>query len=341
MEYTEKAVLDSVQGANLAREDLSNTLSVTDGPQRPVTQGMEQVPARNKLHQWNEQGLNTAGRANVAAGGATAAEGALPIPNAKASVRKSNLTCRTSRLAQVTDTMMAEFNGGGKLQLAQGVMEELVQDALDLETALVLIEVLNQIEWMHISGDSTNATMEGGESDGLVKWIGAGGTTVATGGTDATPVNFVEGFIKDGARTVALTMPTAHADTLLVPPELIPDINATVANGAGRPIVVQATAENTNIVAGQSVDRYNTGFSTLRVKEEPYLSPTYNTAMAQPAILAFNKALVKQANLIGLRSELMPRTDMSIKRAVVCEYTQEHRIAKHTWIAKDIKSAIA
>lgn len=341
MQYVEKAVLDTVQGANLMREDLSNTLSVTDGPKRPFTQNAPRVPATNITHQWNEQPLNTAGRTNVAAGGATYAQGNLPPVNAKAVNRKTNATCRTGRTAQVTDDMMAAFNGGGAIRLAEGEMERLVQDALDLESSLSGIECLNQIEWMHITGDSTNNTMEGGETDGLVKWVTAGGFVVATGGTSTTPVAFVENFIKDGARGAALTMPAVTANTLLIAPELVPDFSGYVANGAGRPVVQIASGENANLVAGASVGWYNTAYSVLKIEVEPYLSPAYNTALTQAAVIAYNKALVKHAELIKFGAEPLARTDTSVKRMVTANYAQEHRVAKHTWIASNVKSAVA
>lgn len=344
MNYVEKAVLDTVVGANLIREDLSNTMSLTDGPPRPVTQAMPQVPATALTHQWNEQGLNTAGRTNVAGGGATYAQGDLPPTNAKASVRKTNVTCRTGRTAQVTDDMMAAFNGGGTLKLADGEMERLIQDALDLESALVTIEILNQIEWMHISGDSSNETMEGGETDGLIKWITAGGTVVSTGGSDEAPVNFTEQFLKDGLRKVSLGYPTALPDRLLYAPELQPDIDALVASGSSRPLVqlVKDGPDGTaNLVAGQQVGFYRYGTSVLELKPEPYLSPTYNTAVAQPSALAYNKALVKHAALIKLSAEPLARTDTSVKRMVTAVYAQEHRVAKHTLIIPDVQSAVA
>lgn len=341
MEFVEKAILDTVVGANLNREDLSNTLSLTDGPKRPVTQGITQVPATNTTHQWNEQGLNTAGRTNVAGGGATYAQGNLPPTNAKSVSRQTNVTCRTGRTAQVTDDQMAAFNGGGAVRLADGEMERLIQDALDFETALVTIECLNQIEWMHIMGDSSNSTMEGGETDGIVKWTTAGGYAVNTGGSDSAPAFFTEQFIKDGARGVALTMPAMHADTLLAAPELLPDINATVATGSGRPIVQIASGQNANLVGGNQVGWYNTGYSVLEIKEEPYLSPAYNSALPQAAMIAYKKDQIKQANLVKFNAEPLARIDTSVKRMVTCVYAQEHRVAKHTWIAKDLKSAVS
>lgn len=345
MDFVDKAALTTTQGANFRREDLSNTLSLTDGPKRPFTQNAPKVTATNIVHQWNEQGLNTAGRNNVAAGGATYAEGNLPPVNAKSPNRVTNSTCRTGRLAQVTDDMMAAFNGGGAIQLADGEMERLLQDALDLETALVGIECLNQIEWMHITGDSSNATMEGAETDGLIKWVAAGGFVVGTAngntGTATTPIAFTESFVKDGGRGAALLMPAVQADTLLVAPELVPDFAGFVAAGAGRPLVQVANGENANLVAGAQVGFYNTGYSVLKIEVEPYLSPAYNTSISQAAIIGYNKSLVKHADLIKFGAEPLARTDTSVKRMVTCVYAQEHRVAKHTFICQNVKSAIS
>ena len=341
MNQVEKAVLNLTTGVNLNREDLSNTISLVDGPSRPVTQAIKQVKAKNTTHQWNEQGLNKPARTNAAGGGATYAEGSTPPGNAKAANRKTNVTCRSGRLAQVTDSEMAAFNGGGTLVLAEGEMEKQIADALEFETALVAVEVLNQIEWMHITGDSANATMEGGETDGLNKWATNNGQVVATGGTTSVPVNFIEQYIKDGARSAAQAFPVLQANTLLVPPELIPDLAAMVSNGAGRPLVQVTNGNNVDLVAGAQVGYYNTGYSVLKIKTEPYLSPAYNASLPQCAIIGYNDTQVAHANLIPFGSERLARTGTSVQNMVTCEYAQEHRVPLHTFIIPNVKSAIA
>lgn len=342
MIYVEKAILDTVQGANANREDLSNTLTVTDGPARPVTQNMAQKVATNPTHQWNEIGLNTAGRTNVAGGGATYAENALPNAAAKAPARKTNKTCNVGRLAQVSDNEMAAFNGGGSINLDNGEMTRQIQNALDFEVALTTVEVLNQIEWMHITGDSSVATMEGGETDGLLKWAVAGGYVVSTGGTTTTPVNMSEQFLKDAGRGQALTFPSMTPDTLLVPPELVPDINGYIANGAGRPIVVDASGVNAGLVGGHQVGFYNTGFGALKIETEPYLSPAYNTALTTHCnFIAYKKSAVAQANLIRLGAKELAVTTTGISRLVNCVFAQEHSNAKHTFVGQNLQSAVA
>jgi hypothetical protein len=341
MEQVQKAVLNLTVGANLNREDLSNLMSLTDGPSRPLTQNMPQTVARNITHQWNEQGLNVAGRNNVAALGATYAEGVLPPANSIASNRKTNAVCRVGRLAQVTDSEMAAFNAGGTLQLAEGEMERQIQNAADLAASLATIEVLNQIEWMHWSGDSSNNTMEGKETDGLIKWAHAGGSVVATGGTNTTPVTFIEQFIKDGARAVTLNFPSLFADTLAVSPELMPDFAGFVANGASRPLVQVANGNNIDLVAGASVAYYNTGYRVLKVVPAPYLSPAYNTAQTNSSCFAFNSTQVQHAALIPLRAEPLARIGPALQRMITCEFAQEHRIAKHTFTIENVKSGVA
>jgi hypothetical protein len=206
VEFTEKAIADSVALANANREDLSDTMFLTDGPARPMSQTMAHVGCTNPAaHQWTEIGLNVAGRANVAAGGATYAENGLPNAAAKSPNRKSNRTCNIGRLAAVSDNEMAAFNGGNghtQLKLADGEMVRGIEDALDFEVALTSVEVLNQIEWMHITGDSTNATMEGGETDGLWKWALAGGANANPNGNAGNILPMAEQFIKDGGYAV-------------------------------------------------------------------------------------------------------------------------------------------
>jgi Family of unknown function (DUF5309) len=340
--YIEKAIFDTVQGANANREDLSNTMYLTDGPMRPILQNIgPSRKATNTTHQWNEIGLNTAARTNVAGGGATYAEGSIPNARAVSPARKTNKTANIGRLAQVSDNEMAAFNGGGSINLADGEMERLIQDALDFETALVTVEVLNQLEWMHVTGDTTVGTMEGGEFDGLIKWATAGGFVAATGGTTTTPVNMAEQFLKDAGRGSAENYPSLHIDTYLVPPELVPDINSYVANGAGRPIVVDASGQNFGLVGGHQVGFYNDGFSAVKIEVEPYLSPLYNANVVNPQILGYRKSQVRQADLIALGAAPLARIDTSVKRLVNCVVTQEHSVAKHTVVINNVKSAIA
>lgn len=341
MEFSQKAILDTVVGANANREDLTNVLYLTDGPQRPVVSSIAHVKATNTTHQWREIGLNTAGRTNVSGGGATYAEAGLPNAAQKTPARKTNVTCNVGRLAQVSDNEMAAFNGGGAIQLADGEMERLIQEAVDFAAALVGVEVMNQMEWMHITGDSSNATMEGGETDGLLKWVIANGFVVSTGGTTTTPANMAESFLKDAGRGVAENYPTLHPDTLLIPPELVPDINSYVANGAGRPIVVVAQQDNQGIVGGHQVGAYNDGFAVLKIEVEPYLSSAYNTSLTNPAFIGYRKSLVKQADLIPFGANPLAKTDTSIKRLVNCVFAQEHNVGKATFSGSNVKSAIS
>jgi hypothetical protein len=343
MEFVDKAIADSVVLANANREDLSDTMYITDGPSRPMSQSMKHVLATNPAaHQWNEIGLNAAGRVNVAGGGATYPENGLPNATQKTPGRKTNPTCNIGRLASVSDNEMAAFNGGNghtQLKLAEGEMERGIQDALDFAVALVTVEVLNQIEWMHVTGDHTVATMEGGETDGLIKFS-AGGFQVVTGGTTTTPVNMAEAFIKDGARGQALTFPTLHPDTLAIAPEIVPDINSYVANGAGRPIVINASGANAGLVGGHQVGIYNDGFAALNVEVQPYLSPAYNSAFAQAAFVAYRKSQIRQADLIALGTKPLAVTTTGISKLVNCVMAQEHSVAKHVYIGSNVKSAI-
>jgi hypothetical protein len=295
-------------------------------------------------HQWNEIGLNVAGRLNVAAGGATYAENGLPNAAAKSPGRKTNRTCNVGRLAAVSDNEMAAFNGGNghiPLKLADGEMIRGIEDALDFEVALTSVEVMNQLEWMHITGDSTNATMEGGETDGLWKWALAGGAVVNTGGTGGAAVNMAEQFIKDGARNQALTFPSLHPDTLLIAPELVPDINSYVANGAGRPIVINASGDNIGLVGGHQVGIYNDGYAALKVAVEPYLSPAYNTSLQQASAIALRVSQLRQADLIAFGTKPLAITTTGISKLVNCVMAQEHSVAKHTYVIPYVKSAIA
>lgn len=341
MDFVAKAILDTVIGANANREDLTNTLYLTDGPARPVVSAVAHTKATNTTHQWREVGLNVAGRTNVAGGGATYAEGGLPNATQKTPNRVTNVTCNVGRLAQVSDNEMAAFNGGGNVQLADGETERLIQEAMDFAAALVAVEIMNQYEWMMINGDSSNTTMEGGETDGLIKWVTAGGYVVVTGGTTGAPVPMSEDFIKDGARGAALKFPTLKADTLLVATELTVDINNYVQSGAARPLVQVANGQNLDLVAGASVGYYNTGYSVLKIEEEPYLSPSYNPDVTNASCIAYRKSQIKIADLIPFGANPLAKTDTTIKRLINGVFAQEHSVAKHTFIIPNVVSAVA
>lgn len=335
-----KAALNTTTGAAFIRQDLSSVVTLTDEYDRPLLQSAPQVQATSTLHEWDEIGLQTAGFSNYAAGGATYAESALPAANAKTAAKKNNTICKTGRLAQVSDTLKATWTQGGRFSMAVGEEERMMAEAIDLATALVVQECLNQVELMHIAGDSTNAeAIEGGQCDGLFKWSLAGGAVVATGGTATTPITMAEAFIKTGAKSQALAYAAVKPNRMLVAPELIADINSYVANGAARPIVTIANGDNTGLTAGNDVGWYNTGYSKLQVKEEPYLSPTLNPHLSNPAIVAYHTSLVKHANLIPLGAEPLARRGTSTERQVTIEYTQEHRMPKHTFVIQNVKSA--
>lgn len=338
-----KAALNTTTGAQTIRQDLSSVISLSDSYPRPVLTNAPVIRATSTTHEWDEHPLSTAGKTVKANGGATFEEGGTPTSDQKTTVRKTNKTCRTGLLAQVTDTLSATWNGGGAYKLADGEAERLMAEAIDFATATAAIACKNQMEFMHIAGDSANSeTLEGGQTDGLVKWAVAGGYVVATGGLTTSSVAMSEAFIKDGARGVGTSMASARPDTLLVAPELITDLDGYVANGAGRPIVTIAAGGDANgVTAGASVAFYRTSFGKLKIEEEPFLSPTYNSGLSYPAIIGYNKALVSHAQLIPFGAEPLARTGASAQRMVTCEYAQDHRVAKHTFVIQNVVSAVS
>jgi hypothetical protein len=338
MQWTQKA-LDTVVGANYERQDLSNVITLVDGPLRPLTQAMGQIPAKSEVHYWNEQNLIKPGT-----GAASYPQGARPNADAVAPIRYSNQTCNTGKTASVTDNMAAVWTGAGAYKLADGEEERMLSEAINLQTTLKTIEVMNEMEWMHLCGDATNpqgvGVFPGGQCDGLVKWITANGQNFGTGGTSGTPVNFTEAQVRDAMRLVANGNPTYYPNRLLVPPELKLDVNSFLGGGAGRPLVQVVNNDSSGYTAGQEVDRYQTGYGVVEVKVEPFLSPAYNPFFTNPAAILYNTGLVKQANLIKMGAEPLARIGTSVERMVTAVYSQEHRVPKHASILLNIKSAI-
>ena len=333
MEYVQKA-LDTVVGANFERQDLSSTITLLDGPPRPISQYAPSIPAKGTVHYWNEQNLVKAGN-----GAATYAEGARPPADAVAPSRPTNVTARIGKTASVTDDESAVWTGAGSYRLAEGELERMYQEAIDYQTYLKTLEVLNELEYMHLAGDSSNSqSWAGGQFDGLLKWIKASGNTSSEGGgTSSTDVVFTEAMVKDLAKTIASAFPTAFPDVMLVPPELKETVNSFVGGGAGRPIVQMITGDAGGMTGGAEVDKYQTGYGVVSVRIEPYLSPTYNTNIGAEAVILYNTKLVKQADLIKLGAEPLARIGTSIDRMVTFVGSQEHRLPLHTGIINNVK----
>ena len=341
MEWVQKA-LDTVVGANLIRQDLSAVITVQDGRPRPfLTNAPNKAKSTAIVHTWDEQGL-----IGVGAGAASYQDGTLPPVDALAAIQPSNKCCRIGKTASVTDDMVAAFTGGGQWVLADGQMEKLVQGAIDYQTELKTREVLDEMEWMHISGDQTiSAGFPGGQTDGLMKWILANGTvTTPAGATSGAPVAIAEAHIKSNMRTISQTYPTSRPNTILVPPEIKVDFNGFAGSGAGAPLVriIQAEAPTQNLIAGSpEVTVYDSGYGLLNVREEPNLSPLYNpllTGHLYVTPLLFNDKMVDNAPLRPLGAETLARIATSVQRMVTTTTCQEHRLGRGTGAIQFVKS---
>lgn len=345
MEYVVKA-LDTVQGANLLRQDLSATISITDGRPRPFLQNCPgKAKSKQVTHEWDEQALILPG-----SGAASYADGNLPTADVLDATQLSNVTCRIGKTATVTDDMTAAFTGGGAWVLADGQLEKLVQEAIDFQTELKTREVLDECEWMHISGNHTiSSGFPGGQTDGLMYWIANNGlstTYTPSGATSSTPVAIAENFVRDLMRSIAEKFPSAMPNTMLVPPEVKVDINTWTGAGAGNPIVrvLPADAVTTGFVAGlPEVKFYDSGYGILAIREEPNLSPLFNPLLSGNTYVTpifYNSGLVDNAPLRPLGAEQLARINTSLSRMVTTTFAQEHRIGKHAGQIQYVKSAI-
>ena len=152
-------------------------------------------------------------------------------------------------------------------------------------------------------------------------------------------------MVKQGARDAAKLYPTVMADTMLVPPELIPDVNAFIGSAASRPVTITVDGKDPKaiqqLVAGLGIGFYFNGFAMTEVKLEPNLSPVYNPYLVNPAVILYNKASVKQANLIPFGATPIAKTDTSMKKMVNCNFTQEHRVGQHAVLIPNVVSSVA
>lgn len=348
MVYIQKGPANTGNSALFGRQDISPVITLQAGRPRPVLQGSEQVRATNTTHSWREQGRNT-----VFTGATTFAEGGTPAANHKAPTAYSNVTCRMGILAQVTDTQKKVFRGGGMWSIDDGVVQKRIAEQLDIEKELAALDLLDDMEIMHVLGNSVNTqAFTGGQTDGLVTWITASGVVMTSAinaaftGTTSVPIALQEGFVKDVARVSAQAYPTTLADTMLVPPELKADVNTFVGGGAGRPIVQQVKDGpngTSGLVGGSDVSYYNTGYSVVKVETEPALSPNYvgNSLLPQLGVILYNKAAVKQANLGEMIAEDLARTGASEQSMITVEFAQEHHVPLHAAYIPNVKSAVA
>jgi hypothetical protein len=311
MDYVIKA-LDSVVGANFERKDLSDLITLQDGPKRPLLQLMGQTRAKGKTHYWDEQGL-------IIPTGSTAfyAEGGKPTADAQSPSQLNNITFRAGKTAAVTDTERAIWTGAGSYRLQDGELERLYQDAIDFQVKLKMTEVLNEMEYIFLLGNRANNSASVSQCDGLVQWITNNAPTaniIAEGSAALT-----DQMLRDAARIQASQKTPYNLDTMFVTYAQKEVINNLASVPATR---VQITGGNGSegLVAGVEVDTYNTGFGRLRVDIHPWL-PT-------GSLLMFNRSLVKRADLIPLGAEPLARIATSIERMITYEGTLEVRLAK-------------
>lgn len=354
MDQIRKA-MDSLvgEGGNYERKDISQLISIQDGPLRPILQAQTlragtqvpavgSVPCKGKTHYWDEQPL-------AAAAGNTAGyqEGGKPTAQFSAPTQYNNVVGRFGRVAAVTDTMAAIWTGAGSYALADGELERMYREALDFDTELKTSEVLNEIEWSFVQGVSANntaasipnspsaaasyasvtsnfnglleilgataMTSDGGSFAGsAVTGYGSGQLVNATGTSYGSSGTLTEQMIRDLARTVAAANTPYMPDLLLVTANQLEVINSF------RPSIITLGTEG--LVGGASVDKYNTGFSTVVVAYEPQLPSGY--------MILTNTKLLKRAPLIELGTEPLARVQTQVERMITTEMSCEVRVQK-------------
>lgn len=304
MSYVRKA-MDTVAGANYERKDLSSVITLTDGPPRPLLQAIQPGRAKGKTHYWDEVGL-------VAPTGATGyyPEGGVPTADNNTPNQLSNHVMRVGKQAAVTDSLAAVWTGAGAYRLADGEMEKLFQQAIDLQTELKMTEVLNEMEYIFINGNQTNNSSTQDQCDGLVKVISTANGATVNAQTAGTAV--AEQIYRDTAQQIRSKKPAWLPDLLLVTPGQKEVVNTW------RPQVI--TSQTSNLKAGYSVDMYDTGFFTVNVKVSDWLPAGTS--------LFLNTKMLTRADLIMLGAETLARISTSLQRMITTETTLEYRMLK-------------
>lgn len=312
MDYVIKA-LDSVVGANFERKDLSDLITLQDGPKRPLLQLMGTIRAKGKTHYWDEQGL-------ITPTGSTAfyAEGGKPTADAQSPSQLSNVTFRAGKTAAVTDTERAIWTGAGSYRLQDGELERLYQDAVDFQVKLKMTEVLNEMEYIFLLGAKANNSASVSQCDGLVTWI-QNNAPVSNVINEGAGVALTDQMLKDAGRIQAANKTPYLLDTAFVTFGQKEQINALGSVPATR-VMISGGSGSEGLVAGVEVDTYNTGYSRINIHVHPWLT--------SGSLLLFNKSLIKRADLIPLGAEPLARIATSIERMVTYEGTLEVRLAK-------------
>ena len=205
------------------------------------------------------------------------------------------------------------------------------------------MEVLNEIEWSMVQGNSANNTAAsipaspsaaGGtvtsQFNGLLEILAANNAnganftgSAATGyGGSAVLVNagsatyssnaLIETMVRDVAQQMANKKTPYMPNLMLVTAGQLEVINSW------RPSII--TQDNTGLTGGASVDYYNTGFSRVKIEFEPQLPSGY--------LIITNTALIKRANLIRLGAEPLARVQTQVERMITCEMSMEVRVQK-------------
>lgn len=331
-----KKAFDSLIAANFARQNLSDLISLQDGPVRPILQaealrGGQTVPAvgtercTGKLHIWDEQRL-------ITPDGTTAGynEGGKPNAAFLAPIQVSNTVGRFGKVAAVTDTESAIWTNGGAFTLADGELERAFAEALDFATDLKTREILDEIEWCWINGSALNNTAtyvpaspspyQGpvvSQFNGLLQILTGTQTNYGNATTidaSAAPYGgfFTELVLRDAGRKQAAQKTRYKPNMLLVSDGQMEVINSF------RPSII--TMGNEGLTGGGSVFKYNNGFSIVDVVYEPWL--------AAGTMVMCVTDLMKNAPLIPLGAEPLARTQTQLERMLTTEMSVSVRVQR-------------
>lgn len=318
MKYVQKA-FDTVAGANYARQDLSDIVTLTYMPKRPIINNMPVGRATNTTHYWDEQALS-------APTGTTASynQGNKPYNTTAKPIQRNNVTARFGRTAQVTDEMAAVWTGAGGYRLAEGEMERLITEAMELNTEIQMEGVLNELEFNAIQGVSANNSSvigsEVSQFDGIDLVVttsnGLGTGTASNAGGPGQIVNAGSAALSEAmVRTLAQLIRNQKGpwapDTLLVSPH-----DKAIVNQWHQSQFVVNMVEN--LQGGFDVSQYNTGFSTVNVVTHDWLA-------SGRAYLVNQKLNFKRADLIPLGTEPLARVSTTIERLINIVTTLETR----------------
>jgi hypothetical protein len=300
----------SAYDAKGLREDLSDIIYRIDPTEVPFQSNIGRTKATAKRHEWQVQTLASATNANAVIEGDDATTDA-----ATPTVRVSNITQISDKVAQVTGTLEAVDKAGRDSEMEYQVLLKGLELRRDIEMRLTSNKA-------SVVGSNTIAS----ECAGFEAWItsnvsrdasGASGGFSATTGlveaaTDGNKRTFTEALLKTVMQSSFQNAGSVARPTIL---QLGPFNKAKFSGFTGIADIRKDVAGKSQAVIIGAADVYVSDFGNLNVV--PSVFQRDRTAML------YNPKYIKLATLRPMKNWALAKTGDTERRQILAEYTLE------------------